>query len=236
MGDRILTICFAVSLSIHLTVAASQWAGLPWARGRPPRRLAPIEVIYAAQQPDQRQQQQLEAQVMRARRDTAMAPLTASLGEQMQIRIPDRPLLGADATLLTQAGGVGGAGGANAAALGIERAPVVDLANLLETAGSNPVMLSYFSVIRDQIQHTANRRPWAAGAAAEGVIYVRFVLVSNGAIHGTGVVPDKSAGSSALRGVAMQIVQTAAPFPPFPPSLQDPSKDVVVPLEFLLGP
>ncbi len=235
MSDRILTASFAASLSIHFVVLISQWGSLPWA-GKV-RNRAPIEVIYSAQ-PAEKQQLQLETQVMRARRDTTMAPLTASLGERTQIRIPDRPLLGSDATALTQSGAGGGSvgGGASTGLPDIERSPVVDLANLLETAGSNPVMLSYFSVIRDQIQHTANTRDWAAGTPAEGIIYVRFVLVSNGAVRAAGVVGDKSAASGALRTVAMQIVQTAAPFPPFPPSLQDSSKDVVVPLEFMLGP
>ena len=231
MGDRVLTACFIASLSVHLVVLVSHRSPLLWMGRHAPRRRMTVNVIYEA--PAAQQRQQLETQVMRARRDTALAPLTASLGERTQIRIPDRPLLGADAAVLTQAGGGGRTG---AAAPGIERAPVVDLANLFETAGSNPVLLSYFSVIRDQIQHTANHRAWAAGTPAEGVIYVRFVLASNGAIRSTGVVGDKSTGSMALRNVAMQIVQTAAPFPPFPPSLQDPSKDVVVPLEFLLAP
>ena len=116
-----------------------------------------------------------------------------------------------------------------------ERSSVVDLTNLVDAARGNPVLLSYFSAIREQIQQTANRQAWLTGTSTEGLVYVTFVLSATGAIREAQVVVDRSSGAAALREIALQIVTTAAPFPPFPPSVTEATKTVVVPLEFLLG-
>ena len=96
-------------------------------------------------------------------------------------------------------------------------------------------MLSYFSAIREQIQRAANRRTWLTGEQREGLVYVSFVLTSTGAVQEAAVVSGRSAASPDLRDVAVQIVKAASPFPPFPPSMGEPNKTIVVPLEFLLG-
>ncbi len=136
---------------------------------------------------------------------------------------------------LGQGGGGGDAGGQGGGS-GQTRSPVVDLTNLAEAAQGNPVLLSYFSVIREQIQQTANKRTWMTGQErAEGIVYLSFVLSPKGHIQSAAVVPERSVSSSALQGVALNIIKSAGPFPPFPPSMDEPSKTVVVPLEFLMG-
>ena len=136
---------------------------------------------------------------------------------------------------LGQGGGGGGADGQGGGS-GQTRSPVVDLTNLAEAAQGNPVLLSYFSVIREQIQQTANKRTWMTGQErAEGIVYLSFVLSPKGHIQSAAVVPERSVSSSALQGVALNIIKSAGPFPPFPPSMDEPSKTVVVPLEFLMG-
>jgi TonB family protein len=217
MSDRAFTISFAISLGVHLTLVIGQFLSLNWFSA--PRTRSPLEVIYdyeIAQQELRRLQEQLS----RAKRDTVSSPSLSDLGERSQIRIPDRPSLTADRTLADLMPG---------------RSSVVDLTNLVDASRGDPVLLSYFSAIREQIQQTANRRSWLTGETAEGLVYVSFILTSTGAVQGVTIISDQSVPAQTLWDVARRIVKTAAPFPPFPPSMAEPSKTVVVPLEFLLG-
>ncbi|MBI4354014.1 MAG: TonB family protein [Candidatus Omnitrophica bacterium] len=110
---------------------------------------------------------------------------------------------------------------------------VVDLSNLAEASQGDPVLLSYFSAIREQIQRTANQRTWTSSDESEGVITVTFVLNSVGHATSPQVVLERSVSSSALQDMAVRIIDASSPFPPLPPSLQDSAKTIVVPLEFL---
>ena len=122
--------------------------------------------------------------------------------------------------------GWGGAGG------GVW-ATAVDLTNVAEAAQGNPVLLSYFEAIREQIQRTANTQTWMPpGDASAGVVYVGFVLTSAGHVQSASVVQERSTASSELVQVALRIVKASSPFLPFPPSFKEPSKAIVVPLEF----
>lgn len=222
MSDRAFTIAFSLSLGLHLVLLAGQWLSLFW--HAPVRSSRPIDVIYEAQAA-RREMERLQEQLVRAKRNAMTSAGGANissrrLGELTQIRIPDRPVLTQDQELDDILPG---------------RAAVVDLANLAEAAGGNPVLLSYFSVIRERIQQTASNRGWFSEEINEGLVYVSFVLTAEGAVRQTGIVSSRSAPSPLLRDVAVRIVQAAGPFPPFPPSITEPSKTIVVPLEFLLG-
>ncbi len=146
MRDRALTIAFLISMGVHLVFFLGQFVSLRWFGVS--RSLRPIDVIYESEA-FQRTLQNLEEQLLRAKRETALATPAAPLSERTQIRIPERPALTSDAALSHIMAG---------------RAPVVDLANLADASGGNPVLLSYFGLIRDQIQRTANTRPsgWIA--------------------------------------------------------------------------
>ena len=217
LSDRIFTICFGVSLGLHLLLLIGQLLQIDWLN--PIKARSPLEVIYEYQTARD-ELQQLQEQVAKAKRETVAPPSIANLGERPQIRIPDRPVLTASQTLAEVLPG---------------RPSVVDLTNLVDAARGDPVLLSYFSAIREQIQRTANHRPWLSGESADGLVYVSFLLSANGAIDRLAVVLDRSAPSSALRDIAVTIVKTAAPFPPFPPSMTESQKTIVVPLEFLYG-
>ena len=217
LSDRIFTICFGVSLGLHLLLLIGQLLHMDWLN--PMTARSPLEVIYEYQTVRD-ELHQLEEQVAKAKRETVAPPSIANLGERPQIRIPDRPLLTASQTLADVLPG---------------RPSVVDLTNLVDAARGDPVLLSYFSAIREQIQQTANHRPWLSGESAEGLVYISFVLNTNGAVERLAVVSDRSAPSSALRDIALNIVKTTAPFPPFPPSMTESQKTIVVPLEFLYG-
>ena len=112
----------------------------------------------------------------------------------------------------------------------------MDLTNLVDAAQGDPVLLSYFSAIREQIQRAANQQTWMAGEPdAQGLVYVSFVLGAAGKVQAVSIVADRSIPSRQLQDIAMRIVKAASPFAPFPPSLAGASKTVVVPLEFLRG-
>ena len=217
MTDRIFTITFAISLGAHLLLVVGQLLSLNWFNL--PRFRAPIDVVYE-EETAREELRSLQEHLQRATRQVASATSTLQAGVSTQIRIPERPILAGDPALSTTLP---------------ERAAIVDLTNLVEASRGDPVLLSYFGAIREQIQHTANEGAWLTGASTEGMVLVSFVLTSNGAIGAASIVPDRSAPSQALREIAVQIVKAAAPFPPFPPSMTEPSKTIFVPLEFLLG-
>lgn len=216
-GDRLLLISFGVSLGVHLFLLVSQAASLHWLSA--PRSHPPLEVVYEHELAQQ-QLRHLQEQLARSARERSTPPTSAAdLATHPQILIPDRPSLISRHSL---------------SALMPRDGSVVDLTNLIEAARGDPIRLSYFSAIREQIQATANRRVWLTGAADSGLVYVSFLLTSSGVVKGVEVVSDRSASSHTLREVALQIVTHAAPFPPFPPSMVESSKTVVVPLDFLI--
>lgn len=211
--DRVLSIAFAVSVGLHLLFFITRWhAG----QFTPP---APTQFIYEQTAP-QHDTRTIRERVLRRQRDTASSPSSLTGSQQAQIRIPDRSLFSTNRVLPDVIP---------------ELSSVIDLTDLTTASGGDPVLLSYFSAIRQQIQQVANRRPWAIREEREGLVYVAFVLSSTGAIEETNIVSGRSASSAQLRDVALRIVKAAAPFAPFPPSMTESSKRIVVPLEFLFG-
>ena len=112
---------------------------------------------------------------------------------------------------------------------------VVDLSNVADASQGDPVLLSYFSAIREQIQRTANQRAWVSPDASEGIVYVAFLLQPGGQAASPHVLVDRSAPSALLHEIAVKIINASSPFPPLPPSLRGADKTIVVPLEFLRG-
>ena len=217
MSDRGFTLAFSISLGLHLLLLIGQFISLHW--DKTPRMRQTLEIVYDYEVAKQ-QVQQLQDQLARAKREAVAAPTAASNGLRTQIRIPDRPSLavttGLGDTLLTHAS-------------------FVDLTNLTEASGGDPVLLTYFSTIREQIQRAANRRTWLTGEEKEGLVCISFVLTATGSAQKAGVLVDRSVASATLQETALRILKDAEPFPPFPPSIQEPSKTIVVPLEFLIG-
>jgi len=216
MSDRVFLWSFAVSLGLHLTLLARPL--LVWKARSPSAPQTPFEVIYE-QEALRQQLEQLQEQLARATREATAPGARRELMGAGQIRVPERPSLTSEETPLP---------------IGLRGGAVVDLTNVVEASRGDPVLLSYFSAIREQIQRTANRGTWLAGESVQGLVYVTFMLGSSGAVGGAGIVPERSVASERLREIALRIVTTAAAFPPFPPSLPESSQTVVVPLEFLL--
>ena len=216
MTDRVFLWAFALSLGVHLLLLAGDLVSSGWLQLRTPR--PSVEVVYetAAVKEDL---DVLQARLAKAARDAITNPSLTDQSTRVEVRIPDRSVM---------------AGGAMPQ-LASDPGAVIDLTNLVDAARGDPVLLSYFSALREQIQRAANRQAWEAGPSQSGLVYVSFVLAPSGAVASVAIVGDRSAPAAALRQIALQIVQGAAPFPPFPPSVGQDSKTIVVPLEFLLG-
>ena len=217
MSDRIFTAAFAFSLGIHLILLIGHLLRIPWPFA--PQIRTPLEVTYEVEEAKE-ELHQMQEQLARATRSTVASPAPATVGDRTEIRIPERPSLTSSQAL---------------ADIMPDRASVIDLTNLVDAARGAPVLLSYFGAIREQIQRSANTRAWVTEQRDEGLVFVMFTLFSSGVVQDAQVVSDRSAPSAVLQDVALRIVRAASPFPPFPPSIPEPNKTIVVPLEFLLG-
>ena len=111
----------------------------------------------------------------------------------------------------------------------------VDMRRPAEAAHGDLVLLTYFNAIGEQIQQAAEGRTWVTGAPQGGLVQVAFTLRANGDVEDIAVLGAPTERSAHLRGLAVRILRRAAPFPPFPSSMREASRTVVVPLEFLLG-
>jgi len=218
MGERAFTVAFAISLGAHLSLLVVQLHRLGWLGPRS-RRL-PIDVVYEYKEAED-ELQQLRERLAKAKRDALTASTPGGSGGRPSVRIPERPLISSVESMTALLPG---------------RAPFVDLTNLVDSARGDPVLMSYFGAIRDEIESAADRRAWFSADIAEGMVLVSFVVVSDGAIQAMSVLDERSVASARLRDIAMDIVKAAAPFPPFPPSLKESQQTVVIPLEFLLSP
>jgi len=217
MSDKGFTIAFSISLGLHLFLLVGQFISWHWYA--PSRLRRAVEIIYDYEVAKE-EVQRLQDQLARAKREAVVTPTSPGSGLRTQIRIPDRPSLATTTNLGDTT---------------LAHASFVDLTNLTEASGGDPVLLTYFSAIREQIQRAANRQTWLTGEEKEGLVYVSFVLTAGGAAQRAAVLTDRSVASPTLQDTALRILKDAAPFPPFPPSMGEPSKTIVVPLEFLLG-
>ena len=213
--ERPFVMAFGISLACHLVVLGLRVLHLRVV-GREQERHA-LEVIYEAQAAQQ-ELRQLPHQLAALGEGQDSVPVSSAPAPH--VRIPERPVVSLLPALSES---------------GVSRPAVVDLTNPVDAAGGNPMLLSYFSAIREQIQRTANQQVWAAGKTAQGLVYVSFILNRTGQVLSVEIVSDRSATSPVLHDIATRIIKAAGPFPQFPPSIPDAAKTVVVPLEFLLG-
>lgn len=217
MTDRGFAIAFSVSVGLHIGLLMAQLPKVGWRKT--PEEPPPLEVIYEYELAKE-ELRRLKEQLAKEKRAALAAPEPTGGVGQPRIRVPERPVLTAEQALPELLPG---------------RSAIVDLTNLLEAAQGNPVLLSYYSAIREQIQRTANRRTWMTGEGQGGVVHVSFVLLSSGQVYSAAIVGDRSAPSKTLRKIALNIVRAASPFHAFPPSMAERMKTIIVPLEFLLG-
>lgn len=125
--------------------------------------------------------------------------------------------------------GQGGPGGAGISA-------TVDLTDVTAAAQGDPVRLTYFSVIREQVQNTADEQAVnMQDPGGGGTVYVTFVLDASGDAHSFGLMDDRTTAPPALCDIATRLVSAASPFPAFPPSFKERSLTIWIPIEFALA-
>ena len=229
---RILTIALTTSMLGHLALFGAQlrWGGF----GAQDRR---ARLIY------DREKEQAVSEWVQDHSFQTQSKLH-ELVHAMTVTIPSAGGGSSRSTMFAMSGpefgaaaerGMGG-GGAAAGWNGVW-ATAVDLTNLTQAAQGNPVLLSYFGAIRERIQQAADGRAWQpVGHPAPGVAYVGFIINRDGTLRSADIVSDRSTAPPQLCGVALQIVENAGPFPAFPPSFEESSKAIVVPIEFAFGP
>lgn len=213
--DRPLAIAFSISLAFHALLLGIRLVHLRHQQREQDRKA--MEVVYEYRAAEQ---ELLHLQRQLATLEGGQGSLPGVANPAPQVRIPDRAVMNLPPAL---------------SEAGMNRSAVVDLTNLVEAAQGDPVLLSYFSAIREQIQRIANRQTWQTGERAEGLVYVSFVLAATGQVSSVSIAADRSTTSRFLQDIALKIIKNSSPFPSFPPSLTEPSRTVVVPLEFLLG-
>jgi TonB family protein len=214
--DRPLLVAFSTSLTCHAVFLGVQLVHVT--RQIHELDSKPLKVIYEFQAAEQ-EMKRLQRQVAQLE-SGGSSGLPGLSSPTPTIRIPDRATL----TLPTPSG-IGE----------VNRETIVDLTNLVEAAQGDPILLSYFSAIREKIQSTANKQTWMAGEQSQGLVYISFVLSDTGQVQSPQILTDRSESSRFLQEIALKIIRGSNPFPPFPPSLKESSRTVVVPLEFLLG-
>ena len=234
--DRFFHVTLAVSLAGHVVVLASQLLLPGWKFQSGPMK--PPKLVYQPETPQQQTQWSREFSRVRSPVGEAPGPSAPPSADPLISYQPEG--LGSEALEAAMMVRVGTASGESTPFAGPGAdgawASAVDLTNLATASQGDPVLYTYFRALREQIQHTANAQPWVpAQADASGVIYVGFVIVPSGAIQSAAILGDRSAESVTLREAAIDIVRAAAPFPPFPPSFQEATKAVVVPIEFSVG-
>ncbi len=209
---------FATSLGVHgVLLCLAVWPGV-WSTRLTPDT-PPLEIIYQQDSFLTQLQNPLGRMASQEPPDPVSFP---GSGKNVQIQIPERPLL-RDGQPSLQGN------------VAYKVSGVVDLANLMEAAQGDAVLLSYFSAIRERIEKAArDHRDWLNGIFSEGLVYVSFVINPNGSLQEASVVLKRSCESAMLHELALRFVRTAGPFAPFPPSIQEPRKTIVIPLEFRL--
>ena len=242
--DPLLLKMFGLSLALHIVVMGTQAvrAGKP----QPPelRRVLHLAKESRSMREEVRPKTELRRRIRAKLADVAVpsvsSPRAVAAGvEPSQLPLPDLPQaarLGATGPGAQTSGRRGS--GASAATRDATWASAIDLTNITAAADGDPVLLSYFSAIREQIQQAANGQSWVPEEAREeGVVYVAFVIASSGDIQSLSLAADRSTGSSVLQEAAVKIIQSAGPFPPLPPSFvaNSPSMTVSVPIEFVPG-
>ena len=219
MTDRAFLGAFGSSVAIHLCLLGLGVFSLGWLKTQ--RAQESLEVIYEAMAAEQ-QLQQLSLQHAQAMRAGIVGPAPSQpLGGSVHLHIPEGSLL-ASGDLIPD--------------IRVAQHSVIDLTNPMEAAQGNPMLLAYLNALKDHITQTVDAHPeWRKGVVGEGLVYVAFVLTPDGSLEDLSLVPKRSSGIAALRDIALRIVRSSAPFPSFPPSMQEP-RTILVPFEFRLSP
>jgi hypothetical protein len=214
-SDSFYAAAFVVSLLLHGLLLMLH-GHLPTAVQRR-HTYKPVEVVYDYELVDL-SVNHLRERLSRLKQGAEGLNVRARL-QPVQISIPERPsIIGKELS----------------DALNVVDPRVVDLNNLQESAGGDPVKLSYFQVINMAIQKAANRPHWSHARLPEGAVRLTFVLLSNGQVQDLAILPVEGGVQPALEEAAAAILQAAQEaFPPFPPSFPAEEQLISLVMEFI---
>lgn len=93
----------------------------------------------------------------------------------------------------------------------------------------NPVYNSYYQTVREKIR---NRAYIHYSRFETGVVYVTFVVTSDGRLKEVKLIEEKSRAGDYLKDIALKSIHDSTPFPAFPNSLQFPELSFNVVISF----
>ncbi len=93
----------------------------------------------------------------------------------------------------------------------------IDLTNLAQLSSDAVAYVDYFRLLRERIRAAAIRHYPAR--SIQGEVYLTFTLTADGLITEARVVEERSTAERSLRAASLEALREAAPFPPFPKTL-----------------
>ncbi len=78
--------------------------------------------------------------------------------------------------------------------------------------GLHPVPPSYAQAIRNEIRKNLG----SAKSGAEGDVFVRFIIASDGELRELNIIDEKSTRDGLLRQIVFEAIKNSSPFPKFP--------------------
>ena len=104
--------------------------------------------------------------------------------------------------------------------------PPVDLEKI-----NNPTYVTYYQLVREKIRRAAYQN-YSRGET--GVVYLAFVISTNGILRDVRLIEEKSSVNYYLRETALRSIRDASPFPAFPKELDYPQLSFNVIISFEL--
>jgi len=89
--------------------------------------------------------------------------------------------------------------------------PPIDMAKI-----KNPNYISYYQIVREKIRRSAYQN---YTHNETGEVYVSFIISNDGLIRNARLVEEKTTANDYLKGIALESVREASPFPNFPKEL-----------------
>ncbi|MBU3910971.1 MAG: TonB family protein [Candidatus Omnitrophica bacterium] len=80
--------------------------------------------------------------------------------------------------------------------------------------------ISYYKAVREKIRQHADRNYPIRKRVGRGEIFISFVVASSGELLRVKIIDEKSVDDRTLRGIAMNSIREASPFPPFPKGMR----------------
>ena len=110
--------------------------------------------------------------------------------------------------------------------------PQIAEPTLQDLLSQQEALSSYLRKVRQKIVRAKKYPEAARSRGIEGIVHLKFILLSNGRVDGIEVA--HSSGYETLDQAAILTIKDAAPFPPFPKAIRQESLQIELPLAFKL--